>query len=352
MRLKTRCHVAAPMLLLIGWVLMSAASPAVASDNNQLQVDYEAGFYYTVKKGDTLWDLSQRFSDTPWQWPDLWKENTQLTNPHWIYPGERIRLFRKTDQHRVGETKPVPVPQVQPQVETSEPAQAQAPPVDFIYANIDRVGFIRSPKVSPNGIIFKSLDDKKLISKDDIVYIRPADSEQGSEFVPGSRYTVFRNLDPYGDKLSKSSGDQHYLLGVVEITTNKPQYATAKVIEQYDAILIDDLLMPYEPQQPIIQVVESVPGIKGQIIAAEVHSVLLGDYAIGFIDKGSDDNIQRGQIYNIYYQETTNTGGQTIELDPVDIGTVFVLRTEKEISTVVVTSSSRKITKGQPIRTP
>jgi hypothetical protein len=112
--------------------------------------------------------------------------------------------------------------------------------------------------------------------------------------------------------------------------------------------------MPYEPRQPIIPVIESTPGIQGHIIAAENHSTLLGDLAIAFIDKGSQDNIQIGQVYNIYYQETAtqNTGGKPITLDPVDIGTLFVLHIEKETSTVILTSSSRKITPGQPIRTP
>lgn len=354
MRNKTRCHAFAPMLLLIGCFFMITTNAALAAENVQSNMDYEAGFYYTVKKGDTLWDLSQRFSDSPWQWPDLWRENTQLTNPHWIYPGERIRLFRKTGIHQDQGEATKQVPTLAPQVEASQAVEEQPLQVDFVLPGIDRVGFIRTPPVIPEAIIFKSLDNKKLISKDDIVYIRAGTEGGKNDFIPGSRYTVYRNLDPLTGKLSTAAGNQHLFSGIIEITKNNTEYAMAKVIEQFDAIRINDKLMPYEPRQPIIPVIESTPGIQGHIIAAENHSTLLGDLAIAFIDKGSQDNIQIGQVYNIYYQETAtqNTGGKPITLDPVDIGTLFVLHIEKETSTVILTSSSRKITPGQPIRTP
>ena len=63
---------------------------------------------YVVKRGDTLWDLSDEFLHDPFAWPDLWENNRHIEDPHWIYPGDSIYLGEgiKDDGYRIPQTRP------------------------------------------------------------------------------------------------------------------------------------------------------------------------------------------------------------------------------------------------------
>lgn len=50
---------------------------------------------HTVIKGDTLWDITEEYLDNPMSWPEIWKQNPQIENPHLIYPGDKVRFSSK-----------------------------------------------------------------------------------------------------------------------------------------------------------------------------------------------------------------------------------------------------------------
>jgi len=342
------------------------ASKAVSSKNIEEEVvETETGFYYTVKKGDTLWDLSQRFSDTPYLWPDLWSDNSQIANPHLIYPGQRIRLFRRTDiekeakpviEEKPIETKAPPIevePQEVPQIATQEIPEAKPVSKTYQYPAIDRVGFIKNRAMTPEGFIFKVKEDKKLISTGDIVYVSRNES---NSLIPGGRYTVYRTLDPvYDETTGKFIGIQHYLLGVVEITNTAPRFAIAKIIRSFSNIRVNDKLMPYKRRSINIVQRKSMEGLLGKIIVAEQHNILIGDRTTAFINKGEDDGVKPGQYYSIFYQDKSSivpASREKISLDAVIFGKLIVLHTEKTTSTVYITATNRPITPGSRICTP
>jgi hypothetical protein len=73
--------------MLLGGMFFTVAVYAAAA---QLRPDHPDT--YTVRKGDTLWDISARFLSKPWLWPEIWQANPQVRNPHLIYPGDILNL--------------------------------------------------------------------------------------------------------------------------------------------------------------------------------------------------------------------------------------------------------------------
>ena len=302
-------------------------------------VETETGIYYIVQPGDTLWDLSQQFSDSAYLWPDLWKENQQINNPHLIYPGDRIKLYRRKDIQRVQQVDAT----IKPQGERVR------------YGNIDTVGFIRREALEPSGIVIDPVGDGKgLIGQYDQLYVAGVDHV----FQVGDKYTIYRKLRPLRDNETKDYiGIQHLLLGICKIVEVNEDMAIADVVRSWRIIERRDLLTPYLERSPVIEIKESVPGLYGKFLRNEQHFRMTGQFQTGFIDKGESDGVEVGQYYTIYQQEKNRvwtTGGvnKFIEMPKEDIGRVLVLHTEDNTSTVLLTRSVKNIDPWTRITTP
>lgn len=80
------------------------ARPALA------QAPVERPATHVVKKGDTLWDLAKLYLGDPFQWPQIYKLNTdKIKDPHWIYPGQRFSLPGGTAPVAAGPDSAAPV---------------------------------------------------------------------------------------------------------------------------------------------------------------------------------------------------------------------------------------------------
>jgi hypothetical protein len=307
-------------------------------------VKLESGLYYTVEKGDTLWNIAQQFYDVPWVWADLWERNPQITNPNWIYPGERIRLFWREELASI----------LGPE-EGTEPGQGvpQGLRPYYLFPAIDSVGFMREQAVSPSGAIFKVQEDKVMISEGDLVYVRPMEDATLRE---GECYSVYRILKPLREKGARELiGFQHHIVGVVQITEAEPEFSMARVVQSFENMEINDLIMPYEARPPEIGLAKSKEGLEGEIVLSERHQHLIGDYNVVFIDRGRKDGVRVGQTYSVYYQERQRLDPErkeSILLPPVDFGKILILRTEEAFATAVVTKADKAIYPGAKIRTP
>jgi len=318
--------------------MLFMSCPAIAGIDEHI-TKTETGFYYTVQKGDTLWDLSEKFSNSPWEWPEMWHYNPEISNPHRIYPGQKILIYKKEWE---GKEKTEPV------VEKKEPLQK----IEnfFVVENIDKVGFIRDKAVSPSGSIFKVEEDNTLTSGGDLVYIHM--KSNANTVSAGDQFTIYRTFPSISDpETGDYIGIQHLLTGIVEITEVHPNFALGKVVKSYVAINADDLLMPYQPLPQKI-ILKKSADIEGKIIKTEADKILIGEHDIIFINKGKADGVNPGQSYSIYFQESAKPDPGMmfpVLLPPVDIGELLIVRTEETTSTALIMDSKKAIEPGQKI---
>ncbi len=147
---------------------------------------------YTVKKGDTLWDISGLYLKRPWRWPELWGMNLeQIRNPHLIYPGQMLFLEKIDGRARLRMGRAVggsvEVERLSPQVR-SGPVNAALSSVNLSWIEpflneaviFDTDALLRAPK------IVAGTEDQVLLSQGNLAYA------VGGEFGPETEYRIFR----------------------------------------------------------------------------------------------------------------------------------------------------------------
>ena len=234
---------------------------------------------YTIKQGDTLWDISSKFFKDPFLWPKLWQRNSYITNPHWIYPGQPIRLVpleelkkempreavkepeikkvepppaeQKTEGAEVkpvgekpAEVKPAEVKPVEVKPPEVKPAEVRAvgekPPV---FPDVASAGFVSDVEFRGVGIILDNREGKNLMAEGDIVYLA---FRKSGRVTIGNKYTVFRAAEIARHPVTKQKiGIKYLITGNVQIIDQQGNFYTGKIVEAFDAIQKGDMLRPY-----------------------------------------------------------------------------------------------------------
>ena len=222
-----------------------------------------AGEVHTVVGGDSLWDLSQRYLGSPWYWPKVWSYNPSITNPHWIYPGNKIRLRKGT----ASVTKPGKQPAVKPY------ARRQKLP-STIY--LKQRGFIEEDAMKYKAKITGSREEKILLATFDHVYIQ---FSKKKPLKVGQRYSIYKAIKPVIHPHHKRSiGQMVEIYGEVEIKEiSKSRMARGVILKAVNPIergyLVGKIKRVFKAIKPVRN---TNTRVKGSVVAERVAQVRHG----------------------------------------------------------------------------
>jgi LysM domain-containing protein len=331
----------------------------------------EAAASYTIKRGDTLWDISNTFFKDPFLWPFIWKANPYITNPDLIYPGNKLaipslapieRAMRAPAATETGEegiatlqkkkgTEAVPEkPGEEEAVTTGKlilPEEAATPIIDkYTMLNAGYVGYDESKDV-----IIGGAEPKNSFGYDDIVYVNIRSTEDVNI---GDKYIMFNPLKKVKHPVTGSEyGRLIKILGILRITAkDKPGMYTAQITLSFDVSGKGTMLMPYQEPNPIYDTPQTkTKDIAGYILEVMDGRTINGQHDIVYLDKGSADGVEPGDRFVVYTGPNKDgyAGTENVTLPRKLVGETQVILVKEHTSTAVVRKSTDILVKGDQV---
>jgi hypothetical protein len=329
------------------------AAPAMAQDSTY-GGDSIAGLpdYYVVQPGDTLWEIAQKFLGDAYYWPRLWSVNEQITNPHWIYPGNYIYFRMGTEigppEWEIGDDPYDPISEVVIEETTYE----CGPDVRFnnewdsdIY---DVTGFLASRRdVEVWGKVHRARAGATYLAETDLLYLKIDDPDA---FECGDTVSIFRRVKKkvrHPENPRNRLGDMYTVVGDAQVVHRYGDYVSAIVRDSITEVQRGDLVGPSTPLHIEVDVRNPDGDLQGTIVERLNYEYNLGaTREVVFIDRGRADGVRRGNSFYIIQQRDDFIGKEDTNLPPSVVGRVVVLSVDEYVSTAVVTDANRSIKIG------
>lgn len=320
-----------PFTLLSGW--------ASANEQTPLTLKPNAPKTYTVVKGDTLWDISALYLDSPWLWPRLWQVNPEIDNPHLIYPGDKLTLFWR-DGQPVLSLKPMR--KLSPQVRVLEKQAVPTVQEGLVLPYLQSDRLMAKSELQNSVRVIGASDGRKYLTKQDQLYITGVHSVKN--------WGIYREVAQYqrGDEVMVAL--RLIAEGDLAMTDNNFSGLTLQV--QTQEILVNDIALPevnlearqlsttFHPQPAPV-------GSEARILGSLEGSQYAGQNQVVVIDQGSMDGLAQGSMFELYQAAAQvnhkKTAKVDVQLPSTKIGTLMVIRPYARFSLALITNSSAPI---------
>lgn len=366
----------------------------------ELTLKPDAPKNYTVKEGDTLWDISGMYLAQPWLWPQLWKLNPQVDNPHLIFPGDVLSLTYDADGNPVlainNENAVITVsPDTEAAVSDPEVVAISGPTgIKKLTPKIRKsIKSTKAVTTLPLKMIRPFLTFEQALTEAEIAalpYVLGANEEWKNTIVEqilyvkgelelGSSYGIYRKGKPYIDpETEELLGYETILVATGKvfrpgsIENNTP--SSVQVIDVKQEIKQGDRLIPASDGQSLPAFfVMSKPEkvIDGVIIDTTSDLREFSKWDIVVLNKGLIEDVKAGHMFSIYrkspsvvdtkrgpvyvsdaskYEKLTGgIEGDVLEMPREKIGQLMVFKVADRVSFAIVTSTARPIRVGDLI---
>ncbi len=346
------------MLSLTALALSLASSPAFAEGGIVTPVGGPAAptaDYYVIQPGDTLWSISTRFLNDAYAWPQLWSLNDYITNPHWIYPGNKI-YFRLQDHL----TPPTATPDDLP-AEPQQVAEVQADEkCDFPSRFTDErknAALVAPGVVSTaanlniRGSVHAADEPGTLLGEPSYVYLDITDGDVKC----GDKFSLFRLEQKKVKARGAVVGSMYRVVGDAQVIRVDGHIATAKIRDSYFEILRGDLVGDLVPVALTLDVQVPKDDKQAEIIARlnQNEQRLANIDETVFLDRGTSDGINVGDsLYVVERRDPISLEDKVDDALPERvIGRVIVVRATDDAATGIVINAARDIQPGQQLTT-
>jgi hypothetical protein len=299
---------------------------------------------YIIKQGDTLWGLSKKFLTDPFYWPDLWARNQAVTNPHFVFPGQKIKVY--SDHIEIEAPAPAAVSEVEVAPSPVKKQMEEAAP-ERAFTVTGGEGFLMEKELKPTGYIIGTYQDRLTVGDDDVVY-----TDIGKRFGAkvGDRYSIYNKMGAVSHPVTNEIlGYQVLPLGTLQLSELEATASKAIITKSYLEVSAGAFLMPYRDRHREVSLVANARDLTGYIVETRNSAQTIAPGDIVYTDLGRRQGVVAGNM--MYVVRDVKPDQKFVDI-PVDrlptevIGAVVIVETNENTSTALVVKGIDTIYRG------
>ena len=342
-------------------MLMSTAH----ANNPPPAIKADAPNRYIVKKGDTLWDISGRYLDSPWRWKEIWATNKQIKNPNLIYPNDILILCViqgktligvDTGEGCAGVEKQLTGNVVSSTVSVTSTANSIPPiPWSAIQHWLDKTVIVNPQDFNTTPYILASKKGNLITASGDKVYAK------GVPLIVGQRYGIYREGELYVEpKTQEVIGLEVTQVATGLVTSTETNgVSSLQLTDSYDKEVREGDRVFVELNNSIPPVFYPAPATvsRGGMIVRVMDSISsAAKGSVVAINLGSTHGAKPGDVLTVYQKgaliRDTKDNDTPVRLPNEPSGMVMVFNTFDNISYAYVLDSELPLNVGDQLLPP